>query len=722
MNKREFKIAVVLALVLEGTVLGIAGLQPSSLQSSSIQQGVSYATYGAGRYSQPDADLSLANLASTGADWIGLIVTGYQDTVSSTTISSTAGTPTDADLIHVITQAHSLGLKVMLKPHVDLSQDPSHWRGQIGTEFTTEAEWSAWFASYRDFIEHYADLAQSYDVDQFCVGTELSGTAHRADDWRAVIAGVRTRYGGPITYAATHGGEDTGIGWWDAVDLIGVDAYYELTDKDDPTLDELRAGWVPHVATVTDLASEWEKPILFTEIGYRSIDGANRDPPDWHREGAIDLQEQADAYQAAFDSVYNQPWFAGMFWWVWGTDPLQGGPCDDDYTPHDKLAEDVLRAWYGAPPRPSPPPSPRPDYSRTMEIYTDGLEAGWQDWSWDATRNLAASDQVYNGARAISVTLGAWGGLSFWHPAFVSTPYHWLEFYVRGSPEGEQYLQAFFHSEDGSELHGERVACSRYIEGGTIDAGAWKRVRIPLSRLNVAERSVVRVSIQDRRGQPSTAFWVDEMRLVGAAWSVYLPLVISGPTAGVVKTPYTFTATVGPVTATQPLTYAWQATDLGTVMHTGGDLDDSATFTWTTPGPKVITVTTSNAAGTVSATHGITLGVSPVPPICVGISGLAVGVAGILYIFTATVSPSTTTQPIAYAWQATGLAPITHTHGEMDDTATFAWTMLGPKVITVVASNAAGSVASMPYTITIGGTTGNKVYLPIVLKQFWECR
>ena len=521
MKARRFSLfafaATLLLLVLAIQKLNGQG-QPS------MQKGIAYVAWGSGEYSQPDADLSLENLASAGATWISLLVTGYQDTITSTTIFTTTSIPTDADLIHAIAQAHKLGLHVMLKPHLDLLKDPTHWRGQIGQEFTTEAEWTAWFASYRNFIEHYADLAQSYGVDQFCAGTELSATTHRADDWRAVIAGVRARYSGPITYAADHSGEEASITWWDAVDYIGVDALYPLTDKNDPTLDELKAAWTPHVTTLANLASTWGKPILFTEIGYRSLDGANRHPWDWQSEGTIDLQEQADCYQAAFESVYGQPWFAGMFWWSWDTDPFQGGPCNDGHTPHDKPAEDVLRAWYGAPPRPRPTPL-GPDYSRTMDIYTDGLGSGWEDWSWNATRNLAATDQVYSGTQAISVTLGAWGALSFWHPAFDSDPYYWLEFYIRGSSSGEQHLWAFFYDEDGTELRKRPVDDCRYIEGETIEAGTWKRVRIPLSDLDATERSLTRIAIWNRNDEASTAFWVDEMRLVGAVtWWVYLPV------------------------------------------------------------------------------------------------------------------------------------------------------------------------------------------------------
>ncbi len=515
-----FAFAVTLLLL----VVAIQIQRMETLAQPAMQKGIAYVTWWSGNYSHPDADLALANLAATGANWISLLVTGYQDTIASTDIFTTTATPTDADLIHALTQAHSLGLKVMLKPHVDLLNDPSHWRGQIGQEFTTEAQWAAWFASYRNFIEHYADLAQTYGADQFSVGCELIATAHRATDWRTVVAGVRARYSGPLTYAANHSGEETSITWWDDVDYIGVDAYYPLTDKNDPTLEELKAAWGPHTTTLANLASTWGKSIIFTEIGYRSQDGANRHPGEWQSVGTVDLQEQADAYQAAFESVYSQPWFAGMFWWAWSADPFEGEPCNDNYTPHDKPAEDILRAWYGAPPRPAPTSTPQPDYSRTMEIYTDGLSPGWEDWSWGATPNLAATDQVYSGTQAISVTLETWGGLSFWHPAFDSDPYHWLEFWVRGSSSGEQPW-VFFNSED--ELRARPVGDCRYVEGGTIEAGIWKRVRIPLSDLNAAGRPLTRVSIQDRSGQASTAFWVDEIRLVGARpWSVCLPTVL----------------------------------------------------------------------------------------------------------------------------------------------------------------------------------------------------
>jgi hypothetical protein len=502
-------------------------LETAQAQSQTQKQkGISYPARWSGEYSYPDAnpDLALANLAVTGANWIGLIVSQYQDNISSTVIYSNDDTTlTDTELIHVITQAHNLGLKVMLKPHVDLAHDSTHWRGQIGQGFT-DPEWITWFTSYQGFINHYAQLAQSYGVELFCVGTELSASQVKADNWRAVVTGVRSYYSGPLTYAANHGDETYDkMTWWDAVDYIGVDAYYPLTSECDPTVVELKAAWQPHVSALNTLASTWSKSIIFTEIGYRSLDCTNIHPWDWQITGTIDLQEQADAYQAAFESLYTQPWFAGIYWWAWETDPFQGGPCDDGYTPYDKPAENVLRSWYGAPPRASEP-TPQPDYNRTSVIYTDSLNSGWEVVPWAADVILTSTNPVYSGTHAISITAQAYGALSLGHSNFDSAPYYWLEFYVRTSTTSQQ-LRAFVHDENGSELFYRPIDNCRYIDKKPIEPGVWTRVRIPLSHMDASGRRLQRVSIKNFNSQPSS-FWVDEIRLVGASWRVYLPMVI----------------------------------------------------------------------------------------------------------------------------------------------------------------------------------------------------
>jgi len=240
-----------------------------------------------------------------------------------------------------------MGLKVMLKPHLELAEDTTKRRYQIGRDFR-EDDWRIWFASYEGFIKHYALFAEKKGVEQLCVGTELSATEARATEWRHIINEVRNHYSGSLTYSANFDRAGN-ITWWDALDYIGVNAYYPLTDLDSPCLAELKKAWRPYVAGLRRLAVEWQKPVLFTEIGYRSADGANKRPWAWTEKRPVDLGEQADAYRATFESVFEKSWLAGIYWWVWEVDAGQGGPGDDFYTPCGKPAEDILRFWYKAP-------------------------------------------------------------------------------------------------------------------------------------------------------------------------------------------------------------------------------------------------------------------------------------------------------------------------------------------------------------------------------------
>lgn len=520
--KRRFTyITFWLSLPLVILALAGSGRPPVARAQTEMQKGFSYATWWPGNYSTPDADLALARLADTGVTWVSVIVTQYQDNVNTTAIGPTEGTPTDADVVHVIDEAHRLGLKVMLKPHVDLWNDPAHWRGEIGLNFNA-AQWTNWFASYRTFINHYADLADAHGVEQFAVGVELSGTEAQAAQWRTTIAGVRARFNGPITYAANHSGDETSLTWWDAVDLIGVDAYYPLSTVNNPTPNQLAAAWEPIVDLLADLAAEWDKPIIFTEVGYRSIDGANKHPWDWQIDGTVDLAEQADLYQAALAAVYDEPWFAGAYWWNWDVDPLQGGPCGVGYEIYDKPAENVLRTWYGAPPRSFDlPPA---DYDTKLDIYTDATAAGWQNWSWDATVNLAATNQVYSGARSISAAINQpWGALYLHHNGVNTTPYTYLEFYARLSSAGQPISVVTF--DDGDEVLRERpIGDCRYTGGVPIAAGTWTRVRLPLEHLAADGRVLGGMAIQ--AAQTGT-FWVDELRLVAADTGVYAPIILT---------------------------------------------------------------------------------------------------------------------------------------------------------------------------------------------------
>lgn len=332
------------------TPTAIARLTPKRDMNAlkEYQRGIAYVAVTRDEYQSEKSKQALDELFATGANYISILVTWYQDDVTSLKIAQTKTTPSDEDLKFVIDYAHAHGVKVLLKPQVDFNHDLDHWRGQIF--FDDEADWQAWFASYRNFILHYAKFAQSTGVEEFAVGTELLATSTRTADWRAIIRAVRQQYTGLLTYCANHSGEETQVQFWNDLDFIGVNVFYHITNYRTPTMEQIREGWTLPARQLSNVHENFPKqPIVFTEVGYPSMDLASVWPWNWQRLGAVDYQEQAMLYEGLFETWWYHPdreWFRGMFIWNWRADPNQGGLDDINYTPHGKPAEDILKFYY----------------------------------------------------------------------------------------------------------------------------------------------------------------------------------------------------------------------------------------------------------------------------------------------------------------------------------------------------------------------------------------
>lgn len=309
-------------------------------------EGLNLAAWWSGEYSQPGLKQSLENLRSLGADSLAVVVTAYAPSVNSTTLSfQSPRTPTDEDLRRVFEAARPLDLRVAIKPHLDVDKDPFVWRGEIGSGFESDEEWSSWFSSYGGMLRHYAEISEASGAELLCVGTELDGTIHREAEWRSLIESVRDVYSGDLVYAANHGNEEK-VPWWDAVDYIGVDAYYPLTKETTATLESLQSAWEKPIQTLAALSQKHDRKVLLMEVGYRSVGGALVEPWDFSRKGTVDLGIQALGYESLFESFWDRPWVAGVYLWHWSPDPDAGGPEDSGYVPWKKPAAELLPRWF----------------------------------------------------------------------------------------------------------------------------------------------------------------------------------------------------------------------------------------------------------------------------------------------------------------------------------------------------------------------------------------
>lgn len=315
---------------------------------------------------------SILDLVQKNVNWISQTPFGWQREHNSPDIGNQIGREggmwgeSDHGLRMTTRLAKAYGIKTILKPHIWLRDSQGKWRGEI--QMNSEEDWQKWFSNYETFILHYAKIAEEENMEMLCIGTELHRTCvEREADWRSLIAKIRAVYSGKLTYAANFADEYEDVAFWDALDYIGVQGYFPVAKNENPSLAEVKAGWLPHIKALEKASKQYEKPILFTEIGYKSTKDAGIEPWQWPERAAsrdlrasISSQEaQATLYQGMFEALSNEPFIAGFHLWKWypkvPESALEGrrsrwgnddGAFNIDFTPQGKAAEQVMTDYY----------------------------------------------------------------------------------------------------------------------------------------------------------------------------------------------------------------------------------------------------------------------------------------------------------------------------------------------------------------------------------------
>ena len=261
-------------------------------------------------------------------------------------IPNRGGSENDWSVIRSIREARVRGWSVLLKPQIWLGGDS--WPGDVG--FATEAEWDRWFAGYKYWITHYALLAQQERVTALCLGTELvKTTLTHPEHWRDIIRTVRKVYGGQLTYAANWGEEFENFSFWKDLDAIGLNSYYPLSDKDQPTDEDLLDGARRWFTMAAKVSQRNDRPLWLTEVGFRSVERAWVNPHAEPNDRPADLTAQARSYRALLQAAAATPELQGMFVWKWpsylGRNTYRGERVG--FTPGGKPAADELERFYG---------------------------------------------------------------------------------------------------------------------------------------------------------------------------------------------------------------------------------------------------------------------------------------------------------------------------------------------------------------------------------------
>jgi len=291
-------------------------------------------------WGSPEMAESLERVSALGAHWVA--IHPYAGVRRDGSIRFRPAGQTGF-LQRAATLAKAAGVQLFWKPHLAYWGSFA-WRGDIEFGDDTEA-WRRFFDGYRSFIVDQAKFAEGVGVDLLAVGVEYEKTTRFESEWRQIIAAVRAVFSGRITYAANWDSLDR-VPFWDAVDLIGVHAYFPLSLEDSPDRSELWHGWDEPLERLAQFSRRWQdKPILFAEIGYpRSlraaaepwVPGIQTDP------GVLSLRRTL--IEVALERIQGAPYVEGMFWWKWipGDDRW-----DRDFSMKDEEALQAIQGQWG---------------------------------------------------------------------------------------------------------------------------------------------------------------------------------------------------------------------------------------------------------------------------------------------------------------------------------------------------------------------------------------
>lgn len=325
-------------------VLGAAVSEPAgaagetSSHTPPDERGVALGLFSA----DPDFDYGplIDEIAELGASHVSIVWVWWSEDVHDPRIRRhRSWSPSWRQVERTIRQARSRSLHVTAFPIVRLlSSDPEQWRGRIQPR-----DEDAWWAAYEDFIVESGRRAARSGAQRLSVGSELLSREGMRTRWQALIERVRSYTPELELLYSANWDHYRPVSFWDLVDVVGLTGYWELTRDPDASEEALLRAWKPIRHELRSWASELNRPVVITELGYPSLDGAAMHPWDETREAGVDLEEQARAFRAFIRAWGRVEELQGVFIWNWFG---FGGRKDADYTPRGKPSAEVIRRWF----------------------------------------------------------------------------------------------------------------------------------------------------------------------------------------------------------------------------------------------------------------------------------------------------------------------------------------------------------------------------------------
>ena len=319
-------------------------------------------------YGSAESIYSLRQIIRTGAEWVEIVPTEYQDGfLDITTKYGTFTASALSDIISIIDYAKSRGMKVFLKPQILVGATGSS--SGVG-DISDDALLNQWFFDYEAFVLKYATIASMSNVDMYSVSTNLNAAmadSRLQERWANLLKKVKEIYRNKLVVVLDASNTNYFAVKWvkDSVNInaIGFDTYkikeFAVLLNVSKTISTLKTDIKAKIfADVANFIGSSGKQVYMTGYGACSGDCLTNPLPS---PTLANLTVSSSAkYMASYANVQknftlafaqaayeftgdNNVKISGVFLWGWLTDTKFGNQADNDcYSLQGKTSYDGI--------------------------------------------------------------------------------------------------------------------------------------------------------------------------------------------------------------------------------------------------------------------------------------------------------------------------------------------------------------------------------------------
>lgn len=303
--------------------------------------------------------LALESLKTTGANWITVPITVFQDFKNSSLSylgvhpfimdSGTYETSHEKDILAIVQHAHQLGLKVMLQFHCLVNMPNWPDSREIG-EYWAPFNAIKWFERYYEHIAFYTKALESAGIDMISLGHNFHALGYYEQQWRLLAEKVRNITKAPLIYSAAYGDEERQTGFWDSLDYIGVFPKFKSA-----TQELLQSEIKDFIRTLKYMNKMWKKPVIITRVAVCTT--------------SQDKLSQDLVFRTVYQAATELDFVKGIIFGDWVADILYGSANDVTYSVQKKQGEKTIRELFGGTYRQIDAPEGKVEYRLNCDCY-----------------------------------------------------------------------------------------------------------------------------------------------------------------------------------------------------------------------------------------------------------------------------------------------------------------------------------------------------------------